>query len=75
MSTERIEVDADSEDLELIAEASRRRGIPEGDIIREGIHLAAMPNRVWDEPLDWPTRGEPMTDGWAPGEGARSTEL
>ena len=27
----------------------------EAEIIREGIHLAAMSSRVWDEPLDWRT--------------------
>ncbi|WP_236700693.1 CopG family transcriptional regulator [Allosalinactinospora lopnorensis] len=46
---------ADPEDLALIKEAAQRRGIPEAEIIREGIHLAAMANRVWDDPLDWPT--------------------
>jgi hypothetical protein len=33
-------------------------------IIREGIHLAAMSNRVWDGSLDWPTfegTGKPAT--------------
>ena len=29
--------------------------VPEAEIIREGIHLAAMSNRVWDSSLDWPT--------------------
>jgi hypothetical protein len=28
--------------------------VPEAQIIREGIHLAAMSNRVWDGPFDWP---------------------
>ncbi|MVO86498.1 hypothetical protein GPA10_17450 [Streptomyces sp. p1417] len=28
-----------------------RRGMSEAEIIRQGIHLAAMANRVWDEPL------------------------
>jgi hypothetical protein len=64
MSMKRTNVYADPEDLALIKEASQRRGIPEAEIIREGIHLAAMANRVWDEPLDWPTfegTGEPVT--------------
>ena len=59
----RTNVYADPEDLALIKEAAKRRGIPEAEIIREGIHLAAMANRVWDEPLDWPTfegSGEPV---------------
>lgn len=64
MSMKRTNVYADPEDLALIKEAASRRGIPEAEIIREGIHLAAMANRVWDEPLDWPTfegSGEPVT--------------
>ncbi|QKV94093.1 hypothetical protein HUT19_21955 [Streptomyces sp. NA02950] len=32
-------------------EAAKRRGISEAEIIRQGIHLAAMANRVWEEPL------------------------
>ncbi|MYS91177.1 MULTISPECIES: hypothetical protein [Streptomyces] len=39
------------EDLAIIKEAAKRRGISEAEIIRQGIHLAAMANRVWDEPL------------------------
>lgn len=64
MSMKRTSVYADPEDLALIKDAARRRGIPEAEIIREGIHLAAMANRVWDEPLDWPTfegSGDPVT--------------
>ncbi|WP_405069634.1 ribbon-helix-helix domain-containing protein [Kribbella sp. NBC_01510] len=64
MSMKRTNVYADPEDLALIKDAARRRGIPEAEIIREGIHLAAMATRVWDEPLDWPTfegTGEPVT--------------
>ncbi|MCM2421782.1 CopG family transcriptional regulator [Streptomyces sp. RKAG293] len=55
MSMKRTNVYADPEDLTLIKEAAQRRGIPEAEIIREGIHLAAMANRIWDEPLEWPT--------------------
>lgn len=47
----RTNVYADPEDLAIIKEAAKRRGISEAEIIREGIHLAAMANRVWDEPL------------------------
>ncbi|MFC7329994.1 CopG family transcriptional regulator [Marinactinospora rubrisoli] len=54
MTMRRTNVYADPDDLALIREAAQRRGIPEAEIIREGIHLAAMANRVWDEPLDWP---------------------
>jgi hypothetical protein len=55
MPLRRTNVYADSEDLQLIKEAAARRGISEAEIIREGIHLAAMSTRVWDEPLNWPT--------------------
>jgi hypothetical protein len=55
MSLKRTNVYADTEDLALIKEIAARRGVPEAQIIREGIHLAAMSNRVWDSSLDWPT--------------------
>lgn len=64
MSLKRTNVYADAEDLELIKEIAARRGVPEAQIIREGIHLAAMSNRIWDSPLDWPTfagTGETVT--------------
>jgi hypothetical protein len=64
MSLKRTNVYADPEDLALIKEIAARRGVPEAQIIREGIHLAAMSNRVWDSPFDWPTfegSGEPAT--------------
>jgi hypothetical protein len=51
MSMKRTNVYADPADLALIKEAAQRRGISEAEIIRQGIHLAAMANRVWDEPL------------------------
>jgi hypothetical protein len=51
MSMKRTNVYADPEDLAIIKEAAQRRGISEAEIIRHGIHLAAMANRVWDEPL------------------------
>ena len=62
MSLKRTNVYADAEDLALIKEIAVRRGVPEAQIIREGIHLAAMSNRVWDGPFDWPSfegSGEP----------------
>jgi Ribbon-helix-helix protein, copG family len=55
MSLRRTNVYADAEDLARIKEAAARRGIPEAEIIRQGIHLAAMSSRLWDESLDWPT--------------------
>jgi Ribbon-helix-helix protein, copG family len=51
MSMKRTNVYVDPEDLAIIKEAAKRRGISEAEIIRQGIHLAAMANRVWDEPL------------------------
>lgn len=51
MSMKRTNVYADPEDLAIIKEAAKRRGISEAEIIRQGIHLAAMANRVWHEPL------------------------
>ncbi len=54
MSLKRTNVYADADDLALIKEIAARRGVPEAQIIREGIHLAAMSNRVWDGPFDWP---------------------
>ncbi|GII92103.1 ribbon-helix-helix domain-containing protein [Sinosporangium siamense] len=64
MSLKRTNVYADPEDLAIIKEAAIRRGVPEAEIIREAIHLAALASRVWDEPLDWPTfdgSEEPIT--------------
>jgi hypothetical protein len=55
MSLKRTNVYADTHDLALIKEIAARRGVPEAEIIREGIHLAAMSNRVWDSSLGWPT--------------------
>jgi hypothetical protein len=47
----RTNVYADPADLELIKQAAARRGVPEAEILREGIKLAAMGARLWDEPL------------------------
>lgn len=51
MSMKRTNVYADPEDLALIKEAAARRGVSEAELIREGIHLAALGARVWDEPF------------------------
>ncbi len=37
----RTNVYADPEDLELIKKAAARRGVPEAEILREGVGLAA----------------------------------
>ncbi|MBN9609456.1 MAG: hypothetical protein BGO26_07290 [Actinobacteria bacterium 69-20] len=51
MSMKRTNVYADPKDLALIKEAAAQRGISEAEILREGIRLAALGARVWDEPL------------------------
>ncbi len=64
MSLKRTNVYADAEDLALIKEIAARLGVSEAQIIREGIHLAALSNRVWDSAFDWPAfdgTGEPVT--------------
>lgn len=78
MSLKRTNVYADPEDLALIKQAAARRGVPEAEIVREGIHLAAMSTRVWDEPLEWPTfegSGQPVTNEEISGAVARNADL
>lgn len=47
----RTNVYADPADLAAIREVARRRGVPAAEILREGIRIAALGARVWDEPL------------------------
>ncbi|WP_415951851.1 CopG family transcriptional regulator [Streptomyces sp. KLOTTS4A1] len=54
MGFKRTTVYADAEDLAVIKEAAAREGVPEAEIIREAIHLAALAKRHWDAPLSWP---------------------
>ncbi|MFE4170944.1 CopG family transcriptional regulator [Streptomyces sp. NPDC056909] len=65
MALKRTNVYADDADLALIKEAAARLGVPEAEIIREGIHRIALAHRVWDEPFvtDEETfdLGEPVT--------------
>jgi hypothetical protein len=78
MSLKRTNVYADPEDLALIKQTAARRGVPEAEIIREGIHLAAMSTRVWDEPLEWPTfegSGQPATSEEISQAVAKNTRL
>lgn len=51
MSLKRTNVYADPEDLDLIKRAAARRGVPEAEILREGVKLAALGARLWDEPM------------------------
>ncbi|MGW4649785.1 ribbon-helix-helix domain-containing protein [Kitasatospora sp. NPDC004289] len=62
MTLKRTTVYAESEDLAVIKEAAARRGISEAEIIREAIHLAALANRVWEEPF-FTTTHRPVGDG------------
>jgi len=51
MAMKRTTVRADEEDLVILKEAARRRGVPEAELLREAIHLVAMANRTWDRPF------------------------
>jgi hypothetical protein len=55
MALKRTTVYAEADDLAIIKDAAAREGVPEAEIIREAIHLAALSKRNWSEPLDWPT--------------------
>ncbi len=77
MSLKRTSVYADAEDLALIKEIAARRGVSEAQLIREGIHLAALSNRVWDSAFDWPAfdgAGEPATSDEVTDMVARAAE-
>lgn len=49
MTRRRTTVFADEDDLTILRAAARSRGIPEAELIREAIHLAALANKVWTE--------------------------
>ena len=51
MALRRTTVFADEEDLAVIKAAAARRGVAEAELIRDAIHLAALANRVWAEPV------------------------
>jgi hypothetical protein len=51
MSMKRTNVYADAEDLALIKEAAARRGVSEAELLSEGVKLAALGARSFDEPL------------------------
>lgn len=81
MSMKRTNVYADPEDLARIKEAADRRGVPEAEILREGVKLAALGARLWDEPVvsddDTVDLGGPMTSEdihQAIGKAARAKE-
>jgi hypothetical protein len=51
MALRRTTVFADEDDLAVIKAAATRRGVAEAELIRDAIHLAALANRVWAEPV------------------------
>ena len=51
MALRRTTVFADEDDLAVIKAAAARRGVAEAELIREAIHLAALANRQWPEPV------------------------
>lgn len=51
MALRRTTVFADEDDLAVIKAAAARRGVAEAELIRDAIHLAALANRVWAEPV------------------------
>lgn len=51
MALRRITLHVDDGDLLVIKEAAIRLGVPEGELIREGIHRIAAAHRLRDEPF------------------------
>ncbi|MFJ7111910.1 hypothetical protein ACIQW4_01860 [Streptomyces albogriseolus] len=51
MGLRRITLHVDDGDLLLIKEAADRLGVPEAEVIREGIHQIAAAHRLRDEPF------------------------
>ncbi|MEO6885633.1 MAG: CopG family transcriptional regulator [Jatrophihabitantaceae bacterium] len=66
MAMKRTTVFADEDDLATIKAAAARRGVPEAEILRDAIHLAAMANRTWSEPF--------FTHTYSPDDGAALLE-
>ncbi|MCP3816608.1 ribbon-helix-helix domain-containing protein [Streptomyces sp. A3M-1-3] len=54
MTLKRTTVYLEDEDLRELKETATRRGISEAELIREGVRLALVRNRTWDEPADLP---------------------
>lgn len=51
MGLRRTTVFADEDDLAVLKAAAIRRGVAEAELIRDAIHLAALANRTWAEPM------------------------
>lgn len=66
MSMQRTNVYADADDLAMIKEGAARSGTSEAEILRHGIHIAAMSVRKWDTPFmnddDLVDLGESVTE-------------
>ena len=54
MALKRTMVHVEEEDMALIKAAAARSGVPEAQIIREGVHLAALRSRRWESPMEIP---------------------
>ncbi len=54
MALKRTVVHLDEEDLRILKEAAARDGVPEAQLIRHGVHLAALGARCWEEEMDIP---------------------
>ena len=70
MALRRTTVFADEDDLAVLKAAAARQGVAEAELIRHAIHLAALANRTWAEPVfshtHTPRRGR---------RGARTSEV
>lgn len=51
MVMKRTTVFADENDLAVIKAAAVRRGVAEAELLRDAIHLIALAERRWQEPL------------------------
>jgi len=51
MAMKRTTVFADENDLAVLKAAAARRGVTESELLRDAIHLVALAERRWQEPL------------------------
>lgn len=61
MAMRRTTVYLEDSDLQDLKSTAAARGVSEAELIREGVRLTLMHNRVWDEPMDLPlfSSGDP----------------
>ncbi len=69
MAMKRTTVFAEEDDLAILKTAAIRRGVPEAELIRDAIHLAAMANRQWAEPFFSQTYAPTQSEAASPAEG------